>query len=130
MKVSILAARRQRAVERITAASGLDLSGSSFPKTPDVAHRELLILEAVADHMEAQTAESASTSITEMTVKDAMAAVEAGEISARDALVLEEARGKQARVSLVAELQKRIAEEGAEAEAAQTEAEDAGGEEE
>lgn len=110
MKLSILAARRQQAIERITAASGLDLS-AGLPKTPDVAHRELLILERIADHMEAQHEESAAGSIADMTVKDALAAVESGQMSARDALAMEEARGSEARVSLVRDLQKRIAAE-------------------
>ena len=116
MKISILAARRQRAIESIAESSGLDLTNAAFPKTPDVAHRELLILERIAKYMKEQGAQSASTSTSSMTVKETVAAVEAGKVSAQDALVMEEARGSGARKTLVSELEDLIEAE----EAAQT----------
>jgi hypothetical protein len=57
MRLSQLAERRALALERVLKASNLDLSESAFPKSPDLAHREMHILEAVAAHLEAQDEE-------------------------------------------------------------------------
>mgnify|MGYP000871520464 CR=1 FL=1 len=56
MNLSQLAARRAAAIERIVAASDLDLSLTGLPRMPDTAHREMHILENIADHLEAQQA--------------------------------------------------------------------------
>lgn len=50
MHKTILAARTHEAIERIRDASGVDLA--TLPKGPDVAHRQLFQLEAIADHLE------------------------------------------------------------------------------